>query len=253
MKKFIMLMLALSLAVVLAACNGDDAEDNEGNNSEEENQDEQASGQQEMPEPDLEGIPDVVAEVNGEEITKEEFESTYEGQFQQMAMQSQMTGQELDQDQLKQQLAEGMVGTELITQEADKRDYSASDEDVDETLSELAEQNGLESKDEFMTALQDQGMGEDEIISQVKTQVKIDKLIAEESGDTEPSEEELKETYDQFKAQQEQMSEDGEQEVPSFEEMKPELETQVKNQKETEATQTIIEQLRENADVTINL
>src|SRR5699024_1451986 len=79
MKKFMMIMMALGLVVVLAACN-DDSEDNNENGSKE-SQDEQASGQQEMPEPDLEGIPDVVAEVNGEEITGDEFESTYQGQF----------------------------------------------------------------------------------------------------------------------------------------------------------------------------
>lgn len=252
MKKLIMIMLSLGLTFALAACGGD-SEDN-GDSGNEGNQDEQASGQQEMPEPDLEGIPDVVAEVNDEEITKEEFESTYQGQFQQMAMQSQMTGQELDQDQLKQQTAESMVGTELLIQEANDRGYEASEQEVDDTLSELAEQSGIESNDELISTLEEQGMAEDEIMSQVETQVKMDKLIAEESGDTEPTEEELQEFYDQWKSQQEQMSEDGEEaDIPSFDDMKSDLEAQLKQQKEAEATQTIVEQLRENADVTINI
>lgn len=262
MKKLIMLMMALSLAVVMAACN-DDSEDNNENGSEE-SQDEQASQQQQqMPEPDLEGIPDVVAEVNGEEISKEEFESTYEGQFQQMAMQSQMSGQELDQDQLKQQTAEGLVSSRLLIQEADSRDYDAPEEEVDNTLNELAQQNDIESTDEFISALEEQGMNEDEVMSQVETQVKVDKLIAEESGDIEPTEEELQEAYDQFTAQQEQMNQnsegegegdgEGQGDIPSFEEMESDLETQVERQKEAEATQTIVDQLRESADVTIHL
>ncbi|MFD1361183.1 SurA N-terminal domain-containing protein [Lentibacillus salinarum] len=255
MKKFIIIVMALSLAVLLAACGGDDGDsgDNEENGSEE-SQEEQASGEPEMPEPNLEGVPDVVAEVNGEEITKEEFESTYQGQFQQMAMQSQMSGQELDQDQLKKQTAESMVGSELLTQEANNRDYEASEQDIDDTLNELAQQNQLESSDEFISALEEQGMKEEEVMSQIQTQVKVDKLIAEESGDTEPTDEELQETYDQWKAQQEQMSEDGEEgDIPSFDDMKSDLKTQVKRQKEAEATQTIVEQLREDADVTINI
>jgi len=252
MKKFMMIMMALGLVVVLAACN-DDSEDNNENGSKE-SQDEQASGQQEMPEPDLEGIPDVVAEVNGEEITGDEFESTYQGQFQQVAMQSQMTGQELDQDQLKQQVAESMVGTELIIQEANSRDYSASEREVDDTLSELAEQAGMDSTDEVMSTLEEQGMNEDEIMSQLETQVKVDKLIAEESGDTEPTEEELQEAYDQYKAQQEQASGDGEEaDIPSFDDMKSDLKTQLTRQKEIKAQQTLIDQLREDSDVTINL
>lgn len=256
MKKFIMLMITLSLAVLLAACGGDgDSKDNSENGSEGD-QGEQASGQQEMPEPDLEDVPDVVAKVNEEEITKKEFESTYKGRFQQMAMQAQMTGQEIDQDQMKQQTAEGLVGTELIVQEANNRDYSASDKEIDETLNEMAKQQQLESSDKLISALEEQGMKKDEVMSQAATQVKIDKLIAEESGDTEPTEKELKEAYDQFKAQQEQMNKDGEgseQEVKSFDDMKSDLKTQLKNQKQAEATQTLVDQLRENADVTINL
>lgn len=258
MKKLLMLMMALGLAVIMAACNGDSEDNNNEESSGEEGQSEQAAQQQqEMPEPDLENIPNVVAEVNGEEISAEEFKTTYEGQFQQMAMQSQMSGQELNQDELKQQIAEGMVSSELLIQEAGNRNLEASNEEVDEKLNELAQQSGIESQDEFISALEEQGMDEEEITSQVQTQVKVDKLVAEESGDTEPTEEELQEAYDQFKAQQEQMNqggEDGEQaEVPSFDEVKPDLKAQVEQQKTAEATQTIIDQLREDADVTINL
>ncbi|ALX49205.1 SurA N-terminal domain-containing protein [Lentibacillus amyloliquefaciens] len=257
MKKLVMLMMTLALAVVMAACNGD-SEDNNNEEGSGEGQSEQASQQQQqMPEPDLEGIPDVVAEVNGEEISGEEFKTTYEGQFQQMAMQSQMSGQELNQDELKQQTAEGMVSSELLIQEAGNRNFEASDKEVDEKLTELAQQSGMESKDKFISALEEQGMKQEDINSQVKTQVKVDKLIADESGDTKPSEEELQQAYDQFKSQREQMSqgsEGGEQaEIPSFDEMKSDLESQVKKQKEAEAAQTIIDKLREDADVTINL
>ncbi|WP_010529310.1 SurA N-terminal domain-containing protein [Lentibacillus jeotgali] len=258
MKKFVMVMMTLSLAAVLAACGGSDggSGNNEGNNN---GQGEQASGQQEMPQPDLEGVPDVVAKVNGEEITKKEFESTYKGQFQRMAMQSQMSGQKLDQDKLKKQTAEGMVGSELLIQEVNNRDYEASQKEVDETLNELAKQNQLGSKDEFLSALKEQGMKEDEIMSQVETQVKVDKLISEESGSTEPTEKELKQAYDQFKSQREQMSQNGNGngngggDIPSYEEMKSDLKTQVQRQKEMEAQQKIIDQLREKADVTINI
>lgn len=257
-------LLSLSLAVlmaVMAACGDTDesAEDNnEDSEAQEEEQEEPAEGSEaapEMPEPDLEGIPDVVAEVNGEEISREEFETTYQGQFQQASMQSQMTGQEVDQDQLKGQVAESMIGSELLVQEANNSDYDASEEEIDKTLDELVEMNQLESQDEFMTAMEEQGMAEEELMSQLELQVKVDKLIADEAGDMEPTEEELQELYDQFSAQQEQMGgEDGEEaEVPSFEEMKPDLEQQLKNQKEAEASQTLVEKLREDADVTNNL
>lgn len=254
-RKLLGLFLAVSLSVITACSNGEESVDQ--NNEETETQQETQDGgegaeQPEMPEADLEGLPEVVAEVDGEEISKEEFAATYQGQFQQMAMQSQMSGQEVDQDQLKKQVAESMIGTELLIKEAQNREISGSEEDVDEIMDGLVEQNGLESKEKLMDAFEAQGMDEEELMSQVETQVIVNKLIAEESGDIEPTEEELQETYDQLIAQQEEMAED-KSEIPSFEEMKPDLEEQLKMQKEGEAAQKLVEKLRPNADVTINL
>lgn len=274
------LALPLVGVLLLAACGGNDNENNtinnnntannndpatEENNEEPETEEEPAdeneatpdteTGEADMPEPDLEGIPDVVAEVNGEEIEREEFENAYVGQFQQVVMQSQMTGQEVDQDQLKLQIAESMVGTELLIQEASSAGFEASEEEINETLEELAEQFGLESKEAFLDAMEEQGMEEEEVISQVETQVKVDQLIANESGDIEPTEEELEEYYDQIVAQQEQMGEGNNEEsdLPSFDEVKPEIEEQVRRQNESEVYQTLIERLREDADITVNL
>jgi len=252
-KWFLGLSLGTSL-LVLSACGGaDESAENENAQPETEQQapsGEESAEQPEMPQPDLEGIPEVVAQVNGEEVSKEEFETAYTGQFQQVAMQAQMSGQEIDQNQLKTQLEESMVGQKLLVQEAEKQELTASDEKVEQTLDQLAQQNGLESKDEFLSALNEQGMAEEEVMSQIETQVKVDQLIAESAGDIDPSNEELEAAYEQVKAQQEQM---GGEELPAFEELKPELEEQVKMQKENEATQTLVAELREKADVTINL
>lgn len=256
-------LLSFSLAVslsVIAACGGVD-ESGEENIEESATQEEEpadleggeSAEQLEIPEPDLEGIPDVVAEVNGKEITKEEFETTFAGHFQQAAMQSQMTGEEVDQDQLKEQITETMIGTELLIQEANSRSFNVSEDDIEKILNRLVEENGLESKDEFIAALEEQGVDEEEVMSQLETQVKIDQLIASESGDgdIEPKDEELKELYDQMVVQQEQMGEEAE--IPSFDEMKPDLIEQVKSQKGAEVSQTLVERLRKDADVTINL
>lgn len=253
-KWFLGLSLGTSL-LVLSACGGAD-ESAENENAQPETQEQAPSGEEnaaqpEMPEPDLEGIPEVVAQVNGEEVSKEDFEAAYTGQFQQAAMQAQMSGQEIDQDQLKNQLAESMVGQKLLIQEAENQKLAASDEEVNQTLEQLAQQNGLETTDEFLKALDEQGMKEEEVRSQVATQVKVDRLIAESAGDTTPSEEEVEAAYEQIKEQQEQMG--SEEELPAFEELKPDLEEQVKTQKENEATQTLVAELREKADVTINL
>jgi len=266
-KKWLLSFLLVITVMVIAACggggsetqenaqgNGEDAQQQQGNG---ENGEQQGNGeegqQQQMPEPDLENVPEVVATVNGEEITKEEFEPTYTSQFQVASLQSQMGGgQEVDQEQLKTTVAESMVGTELLIQEANNRDYTASQEDINATKDELVELYGMQSSEELMTTLQEQGMSEDEINSQLETQSKIDQLIAEEAGDTTPTEEELQQAYDQMVSQQEQMGGDSA-ETPSFEEVKPMLEEQLSSQKESEATMTIVEDLRSSADVTVNV
>lgn len=237
----------------LAACGGETAEETneEAAPQEEAAATEEGSAEQpEMPEPDLEGIPEVVAEVNGEEIAKEEFESAYTGQFQQMAMQAQMSGQEVDQAQLKEQVAESLVAQELLVQETEKQKLTASEEQTNAALQELTQQNGLESSEEFLAALEEQGISKEEVMKQVEAQVKIDQIIAKETGEVEPTDEELQAFYEQAQAQQEQA--EGE-ELPAFEEVKPQLAEQVKMQKEGEATQALVAKLREEADVTINL
>ncbi|MHC0553200.1 SurA N-terminal domain-containing protein [Salinicoccus sp. CNSTN-B1] len=254
MKKILMALTLGALILALAACGGEESAEDKNNDAKK--QEETASkgqeGEQpEMPEPELDDVPDVVAEVNGEEVKKDEFEKTYTAQFQQLAIQQQMAGEEVDQGELKKQIADGMVGQKLLVQEAEERDYKASDEEVDDMLDGLVEQNGMESKEDFYAAVEEQGMSKEEITSQIKTQVKVDKLIAEETGEIKPTEKELQSLYDDAKEQREQM--EGAEELPSFEELKPELESQIKSQKESEAVQKLAEKLREDGDITIHL
>lgn len=233
------------MVVVLAACSDEDSadEDTEENAGEE--------MELELPEPDLEGIPDVVAEINGEEVTKEDFEAIYQQQFQQEAMQAQMSGQEVDEDDLKERTAEGLVGQELLIKEANDRIKDVPEEEVDSTVDQLVEQNGMESKDELFAAFAEQGMEEEELMEDIKTQVRVEQLVAEEAGDIDPTDEEAEEAYEAMKAQQEEMGSD--EELPEFDEIKSDLKEQVKQQKEAEFVQDFVDKLREDADVTIYL
>ncbi|MFC7400737.1 SurA N-terminal domain-containing protein [Citricoccus sp. GCM10030269] len=267
MRKKLLTSVALVGSLLgLAACGGGETGDSAGENG---NQGASASasqpasegaeaapseGQPSMPEPDVKNVPEVVATVNGEEITGEEFTSAYEAQFQQMAMQSQMTGQEMNQDDMKKQLADSMVGTELLVQDAEAQGHSADDEKVNAFLEKTAESSGVKSVDELVAKFKEQGYSEDQLRSDAKKQVLLDQSIAEMDIE-EPTEEELKELYEQTKAAQ-PPAEDGASasaETPSFEELKPELEKQVKSQKENEALAAKIEDLRKDADVQVKL
>lgn len=255
MKKWLSSFTIIMSILVLGACNSD--EETTENPAEETETAEEAAPtegeteQPEAPEPDLEGVPDVVAEVNGTEIEKADFEEAYTMQFQQAAMMSQMSGEELNQDELKQQVANGLVSQELLIQEADNRGLTASEEDVNTVLDDIAAQNEMESQDDLFAAFEEQGTPEEEVLELVDIQVKVEQLVAEETGEIEPTEEELQELYDQFTAQMEQS--ESEEEVPSLEDMKPQLTEQVVAQKEGEAMQALVAELEESADITVHL
>ena len=203
-------------------------------------------------EPDLEGIPDVVAEVNGEEVTKEEFTPIYEAAFQQAAMQAQMSGEAPDEEALKKQTVDDLVDTELLVQEADARGLSVSDEDIDAELSDLAQQNQMGSAEELLAAVEKQGITEEQARSQVETQVLVEQLVADEDGSAEPTEKELRAMYAQAKQQQAQSGQTG-QKIPPFAEVRDQIEEQARSQQVGEVAQALVDGLRKDADITVNL
>ncbi|WP_207173063.1 SurA N-terminal domain-containing protein [Nesterenkonia sp. E16_10] len=257
---------ALAGVLALSACSDSpDSESGEAGAEEQSSQEEAAgpeagaSGEQpEMPEADTSDIPEVVAEVNGDELTGEDFTVLYESQFQQMAMQSQMTGEEPDQDQLKEQTLESMIGNELLLQDAEEEGYEASQEEVDAIISDAAESAGMGSSEEFIEAYEEQGMDEEQLTSNAESQVLINQVL-EQLDVPEPSEEELRETYDEAVAAQE--SAEGaegaegaeEAEIPPFDEVRDDLETQLTDEARSEAAQAHVAELRSDADVQTHL
>lgn len=203
-------------------------------------------------EPDLEGIPDVVAEVNGEEVTKEEFVPVYESQLQQAAMQSQMSGQAPDEEALKKQTVDNLVDTELLTQEAESRGIEVSDEDVDAELTDLAKQNQMGSAEELLEAVAKNGLTEEQARAQVETQVLVEQLVADEDGDAEPTDKELRALYAQAKQQQAQSGQKG-QKIPPFAQVRSQLAEQAKAEQVGKVAQALVDDLRKDADITINL
>jgi|SRR5690625_4989553 len=248
-KKWLLSFASLLLVFLLAACNGDDEGSDENSNDETKEQETSEDNQSEIPDIDVEDVPEIIAEVNGEEITRDEFMNTYIGRYQQAMMQSQMSGEEVDQVQLKQEVADALIGQQLVIQEAERQGFEASEEEVDETIDELVAQSGAESQEELFEAMEEQDVTEDELISQVEIQVKVEALISSETGDLEPTDEELEELYESYVAELEEIQgEDAE--IQSFEDLEPQLEQQSIAQKESEAYLSLVEELEADADIT---
>ncbi len=258
-------VLGLPLAaalIALTACGGggsdtaDSAKDGDGaesaDSSEESAPEESSSAAAEGPQPDLDSIPDVVAEVNGEEVTKDEFVVLYEVQFQQAASQAQAGGEAPDEDTLKKQTADTLVDTELLSQEAEARGISVGDDDVEAELTALAEQNQMASADELLAALEKQGTTEDQARSQIESQVEIEQLVTDEAGAFEPTDADLRKIYDQAKKQQAAAGEQA-QPLPPFAKVKPQIVEQAESDQINKVASTLVADLREDADITINL
>lgn len=256
-------VLGLSLAaslIALGACGGSDGDSDNGGaatestsqSSETEETEKPDEGAEDAPAPDLEGIPDVVAEVNGEEVTKDEFVPVYEAQFQQAASQSQMSGEAPDEEALKKQTIDSLVDTELLTQEAGARDFEVSEEDVDAELTSLAEQNQMKSADELLAAVEEQGTSEEQAREQIGSQLLIEQLVADEAGDIEPTEAELRKIYDDAKLANDAQGKQA-QKLPPFAKVKSQIVEQAKSEKQAEVAQTLVEGLRDDADITVNL
>ncbi|MDX6151423.1 SurA N-terminal domain-containing protein [Marinococcus sp. PL1-022] len=265
--------LALSVAIIGACSNGDGGENSSDNNNENEEQqseensnnnnennqqensdegssDEQASGEEQaedLPEPDLSDVPDTVATVNGEEITKEEFEPIFTTNYEQYAAQAAASGDQSNEElqtDLKERTAESLIDQELLAQEAEAGDYEVNEEDIDEQISSLKEQ--FESDEEYQQALEEQGYTEEELREEARTSLQINALLDEQVEEVEVSDEEVEELYDQISQGQ------GE-EAGSLEDLRPQLEQQLESQKQQEQQQEYTDQLREDADIENNV
>ena len=246
-------LVAAGAMLTLSACGGGDSDSASAEKEASASDSPSASADASQgAEPDLEGIPDVVAEVNGEEVTKDEFVPVYESQFQQAAMQSQMSGEAPDEEALKKQTVDNLIDTELLVQEAGSRGIEVSDEDVDAELTDLAKQNQMGSAEELLEAVAKNGLTEEQARSQVETQVLVEQLVADEDGDAEPTDKELRALYAQAKQQQAQSGQKG-QAIPPFAKVRSQLVEQAKAEQVGKVAQALVDDLRKDADITINL
>lgn len=200
-------------------------------------------------------VPEVVAEVNGEEISDKEFTEVYDAQVSALEAQAAAGGEAPDAEALRDEVVQSLVTEELLAQEVAERDIEVTDKQVQQTLSDLATENGLESADAFISALEEQGLDREQINEEARQRTQFDTLIAEEAGELEATDKEVRELYSQLKEQQKAAAQAGQegQEIPPLKDVRTELEDQVTSQQESQAATDLIDGLREQAEITINL
>lgn len=204
---------------------------------------------------DLTGIPAVVATVNDDKITKDDFVTAYENQFSQAQTTAQTSGTPVDQDALKKTTVDGLVSNRLLLAEADKRKFTASDAEVTKALDGYATQAGATDTAAYLKTLADQGLDEAEVRKEVSSQLKLDELLADEAGDKKPTKAELQAIYDQAVAAQAASAtgEESASTIPPFDQVQDELKEEAKSQKENAAAEKLLTKLKKTATIKINL
>ncbi|MGI8315272.1 SurA N-terminal domain-containing protein [Halobacillus mangrovi] len=235
MKKLFKTLAILIIAVFgLTACSsGEETESNKG-----QEQEKVKSAETETDE--LQGS-GPVAVVNGEELSREDFNAQYKSmkeQYSQMGMD--LEGKE---EQLKKSIVDQMIGSELLIQSAEAAGIEVSNEEVEKKYSEFSQR--FENEEQMKQALEENDTSEKEIKEQLKLQVKVDEFIANNTKQPEVTEEELKKEYDALKSQQE--------DVESFEKVKPALEQQLQSQKKQQQVVELVQKLREDAEVEVKI
>lgn len=203
---------------------------------------------------DTSALPDPVAEVNGAQISKDDFVAAFEPQRETSRQQAQAGGAPLDEEALRDGVLDALVGSELLRQEGERLGLEASAEEVDAELDALAEQNGASSREDLLTMLEEQGVDEATAREEVGRLVVMDEILAERGDVEPPTEQELKDYYEELTGGADgAAATGGAEQVPAFEDVRDQLEQQLTRQQEDEALSALVEQLRVDAEITSHL
>jgi len=186
------------------------------------------------PENDAPPTGEVLAVVNGEQITAEEVSTV------QMRM-LQWDGVRLE----KEQVLEQLISQALIFREAEEKGLVPTIEETEEEL--LATMPKGMTAEELRQIWREQGIIYDQYLEQHRVTLAINRFLDATIEVPEPTEEELREFYEGYREYHRQRSPD--EDPPTFEEMRSTIVTVVEEQKRQEATSVLIQELRDQADI----
>ena len=185
--RYIMVFLLLAIPALLFAG---------GNREEEQDAAEDASGdiQQESSSDPIQ-VSDAVARVNGELVSRDEFEGVVESNIARYEAQSGESFNAQQRPQLERQVLDGLITRTILEQEAEQLDISVGDERFSETLDQFKQQ--FPDEQGYQTALDQQGFTEEEFETELRRQMVIEELIRSQVYDqVAVSEQEMRTFYD---------------------------------------------------------
>lgn len=231
MRKFLLIIGTLSLALLLVACGNSD-EEVENNNAQEEDP-------VEFSDEELVDEDEIVLTINETEITGEQYNSLY---VQHKIRLHQYRQDISDLEALKEQTLEMLIDQELLKQDAEKAGITVTPEELDEEFTSIKDEVTTE---QFIVFLEDNQMTEEDFKEQLHFSLLYDKYVAETIPEIEVSDAEVEEVYQELKGEDE--------DFPELEEVAEFLKVELAMQKEYEYVEDKLAQLREEAEIETNL
>lgn len=244
----IMLLLLLAFAVLMAGCSSEEPEndtDNPGQFSGNNDAQNQEDLDYELFTP--ESLPDVVAIINGQEISKEQFLADYN----QMQILYEKAGMDIKlpdvQRLIQEALVSDMVTTVLLDQEAEKQGIVVNDEAVDKEVERVISE--YENEDDFNDMLSELNITLDDFRDKMRRQLRVSRVMfahvaeAMESESLDFTEEEKQQMYRTIESQLGDM--------PEYEEMKEDLDEMLEYTKVQVILGEYIKNLIDSSDVEI--
>jgi parvulin-like peptidyl-prolyl isomerase len=173
----------------------------------------------------------VVATVNGEEITFDDVTSIQQSYMQQ--------GQQL----LEEEAIEQLIDQKILIQEAQQQGFMQTDEEAESTIETiLLEQNS--TLEEYKQQLKQQGLSYEEQLQEYKNQAAIQNYLNDvfKNENFSVTDEEAINYYEIYQQQSEQ-------EVPPYEDLESQIKDYLRQQKQQEAINALVQELREDADI----
>lgn len=178
-----------------------------------------------------------VATVNGEEISRDKYERRVSQQTQ-----GQQEPSELDQ-QVRDQILSSLIAEELVLQAVEQAGASPSEEEVESQISQARSQFPDDAS--FASALEAQGFTESSFRSFVVDQVAIQNYLASQVDvdSITVTDQEIQSFYDQ--------SFSGSEDAPALDEVRTQIESQIRTQKQQQLVSEFIDSLRQQAEIEI--
>ncbi|WP_445492655.1 SurA N-terminal domain-containing protein [Niallia sp. 03133] len=254
MKKWMHLLFIGLLAFVLTACSsnaeGKKAKENTETNSSQTEQQNQAKQMEEMQKKLEKQKMDenkTVAIVNDKKLLGSDYNAllaSTQTQIQQMGQDP--TSKEAAK-QIKEQTINSLVGQTLLLQDADKKGYTASEDEINKQLD--ASKKQFKSDKEFNEALKNAGLDMNQLKVQIADNVKFTAYVDKEVKVDAVTDKEIEAYYDQVS---QQGSSSG-QKPPKLEDIKPKIKESLEQQKKQEQLVTKVEELKKQANVDIKI